>query len=59
MRPSAVRRMEWNGVPRSVGMALVDHKTESMYLLYAESMQAPADLERAIGLIAAEIPEWR
>jgi integrase len=45
MRRSAVRTFERAGVPRSVAMAIVGHKTESIYRRYAivdESMQREA-----------------
>src|SRR4029079_3138096 len=45
MRPSAVRTFERAGVPRSVAMAVVGHKTESIYRRYAivdEAMQREA-----------------
>jgi integrase len=34
-RRTAVRHLEWAGVPRSVAMQLVGHKTESIYRRYA------------------------
>lgn len=45
MRRSAVRTFERAGVPRSVAMAIVGHKTESIYRRYAivdEAMQREA-----------------
>ena len=45
MRRSAVRTFERAGVPRSVAMAIVGHKTESIYRRYAivdETMQREA-----------------
>jgi hypothetical protein len=45
MRRSAVRTFERAGVPRSVAMSLVGHKTESIYRRYAivdEGMQREA-----------------
>jgi integrase len=45
MRRSAVRTFEGAGVPRSVAMSIVGHKTESIYRRYAivdESMQREA-----------------
>jgi integrase len=45
MRRSAVRTLERAGVPRSVAMSLVGHKTESIYRRYAivdEAMQREA-----------------
>jgi hypothetical protein len=42
MRRSAVRTFERAGVPRSVAMSIVEHKTESIYRRYAivdEAMQ--------------------
>ena len=42
MRRSAVRTFERAGVPRSVAMSIVGHKTESIYRRYAivdEAMQ--------------------
>ena len=35
MRRSAVRTFERAGVPRSVAMSIVGHKTESIYRRYA------------------------
>jgi hypothetical protein len=35
MRRSAVRTFERAGVPRSVAMSIVEHKTESIYRRYA------------------------
>jgi integrase len=35
MRRSAVRNLERDGVPRSAAMAMVGHKTESIYRRYA------------------------
>ncbi len=35
MRRSCVRNLERSGVPRSVAMALVGHKSESIYRRYA------------------------
>jgi hypothetical protein len=45
MRRSAVRTFERAGVPRSIAMSIVGHKTESIYRRYAivdESMQREA-----------------
>lgn len=45
MRRSAVRTFERAGVPRSVAMSIVGHKTESIYRRYAivdEAMQREA-----------------
>jgi hypothetical protein len=45
MRRSAVRTFERVGVPRSVAMSIVGHKTESIYRRYAivdEAMQREA-----------------
>jgi hypothetical protein len=45
MRRSAVRTFERAGVPRSVAMSIVRHKTESIYRRYAivdEAMQREA-----------------
>jgi integrase len=45
MRRSAVRTFERAGVPRSVAMSIVGHKTESIYRRYAivdETMQREA-----------------
>lgn len=53
MRRSAVRTFERAGVPRSVAMSLVGHKTESIYRRYAivdEAMQREA---------AARLDAWR
>jgi hypothetical protein len=35
MRRSVVRNLERDGVPRSAAMAMVGHKTESIYRRYA------------------------
>lgn len=45
MRRTAVRNLERAGVPRSVAMALVGHKTEAMYRRYA--IASEADLQVA------------
>jgi hypothetical protein len=45
MRKSAVRTFQRAGVPRSVAMSIVGHKTESIYRRYAivdEAMQHEA-----------------
>src|SRR5262245_32739092 len=44
-RRTAVRNLEWAGVPRSIAMKMVGHKTEAMYRRYA--MVSPNDLEVA------------
>jgi hypothetical protein len=54
MRRSAVRTFERAGVPRSVAMSIVGHKTESIYRRYAivdEAMQreAAARLDAWVG----------
>ena len=54
MRRSAVRTFERAGVPRSVAMSVVGHKTESIYRRYAivdEAMQreAAARLDAWVG----------
>jgi hypothetical protein len=46
MRRSAVRTFERAGVPRSVAMSMVGHKTESIYRRYVvdEAMQREAEI---------------
>jgi hypothetical protein len=51
---SAVRNLERAGVPRSAAMAMVGHKTESIYRRYAivdaETLrEAAAKIDRAAG----------
>jgi hypothetical protein len=51
MRRSAVRTYERAGVPRSVAMSIVGHKTESIYRRYAivdETMQREAGTPRCL-----------
>ncbi len=50
-RRTAVRRLERAGVPRSVAMKLVGHKTESVYRRYA--IVADADLREGVEKLAA------
>ncbi len=57
MRRSAVRTFERSGMPRSVAMSIVGHKTESIYRRYAivdEAMQreAVARLDAYLGTLA-------
>ncbi|MBN2321389.1 MAG: tyrosine-type recombinase/integrase [Acidobacteria bacterium] len=49
-RRSAVRNFELNGIPRSVAMKLVGHKTESIYRRYA--IVAPQDLADAMSKLS-------
>lgn len=49
-RRSAVRNFERAGVPRSVGMRLCGHKTESVYSRYA--ITSPADMARGAEQLA-------
>jgi integrase len=51
MRRSAVRRLEAAGVPRTVAMKLVGHKTESIYRRYA--IVAEAEMRDAAVKLAA------
>ena len=51
MRRSAVRRLERAGVPRSVAMKLVGHRTESIYRRYAIVSQR--DLAEGVANLAA------
>jgi site-specific recombinase XerD len=50
LRRSAVRNLERAGVPRSVAMKLVGHKTESIYRRYA--IVAPHDLAAGVEKLA-------
>ena len=58
-RRSAVRRMELAGVPRSIAMDLIGHKSESMYLRYGEAMRNPEDRDQAMKKIDDVTPEFR
>jgi integrase len=51
LRRSAVRNLERAGVPRSVAMKLVGHKTEAIYRRYA--IVAPQDLAEGVAKLAA------
>lgn len=50
LKRSAVRNLERAGVPRSVAMALVGHKTESIYRRYA--ITNDRDLARGVRMLA-------
>jgi integrase len=50
LRRSAIRNMEHAGVPRSVAMKLVGHKTESVYTRYAVMFED--DLKRGVEKLA-------
>jgi len=53
MRRTAVRRLERAGVPRSQAMALVGHKTQSIYQRYA--VVCEQDLNAAAARLAAQL----
>jgi integrase len=62
MRRSAVRTFERAGVPRSVAMSLVGHKTESIYRRYAivdEAMQRERRLVSTPSLLRRRRPATR
>jgi len=50
-RRAAVRNLERAGVPRSVAMRLVGHKTESVYRRYA--IVSESDLREAVDKLGA------
>jgi integrase len=56
-RRTAVRNMEQAGVPRSVAMKMVGHKTENVYRRYA--IVSPTDLQEAARKLAASTEAGR
>ena len=62
MRRSAVRNLERDGVSRSAAMAMVRHKTESIYrrsaIVDASAIRdAAAKIDRAAGTISGTVGE--
>src|SRR5207249_10690 len=55
-RRSAVRRLEWAGISRSVAMKIVGHSSEAIYHRY--SITNDADVREALAKVAA-IPRQR
>ena len=56
-RRTAVRNLERAGVPRSVAMAMVGHKTESIYRRYAiVDEQMHREAAEKLGAFATEKP---
>ena len=61
-RRSAVRRLEWAGVPRDVAKELVGHKTDEMYSRYAivQGDDLRAGVKRVVQYMSGEredVPE--